>query len=43
MDGRFVISHKDISLRFCGSSNQRIIDVPRTLKEGTIVLWKSKS
>ena len=43
VDGRFVIALKDISLRFRGSSNQRIINVPRTLKEGTIVPWKSKS
>ena len=30
---------KDISLRFRGSSNQRIIDVKATLSAGEIVLW----
>lgn len=34
VDGRFQIDKRDISLRFRGSSNQRIIDVPRSLAEG---------
>ena len=40
VDGPFVEAKKDLALRFRGSSNQRLIDVPKTLKEGKIVLWE---
>ena len=39
VDGPFVLAKKNLSLRFRGSENQRLIDVPASLKEGTIVLW----
>ncbi len=38
VDGEFVEEKKDITLRFKGSSNQRIINVKKTMETGTIVL-----
>ena len=32
----------DITLRFRGSSNQRLIDVPSTLEAGEVVLWEDE-
>lgn len=40
VDGPFVMAKKDMSLRFRGSSNQRLIDVPASLRENQIVLWE---
>ena len=37
VDGEFMIDKKDISLAFRGSSNQRIIDVKTSLKNGGVV------
>ncbi len=40
VDGPFVESKKDLTLRFRGSSNQRLIDVPASLKSGAVVAWQ---
>lgn len=42
VDGEFVESLKDIRLVFCGSSNQRLIDVQKSLQEGKVILWEKK-
>lgn len=42
VDGQFVLAQRDPRLRFAGSTNQRVIDMQKTLKKGEIVLWKEK-
>ena len=39
VDGPFIEEQKDISLRFRGSRNQRLLDLPKTLAAGTPVWW----
>ena len=41
VDGEFQIDKKNISLQFCGSENQRLIDVKKSLAENKIILWKN--
>ena len=40
VDGPYVDEERDITLRFRGSRNQRILDMKRTLAEGRAVLWE---
>lgn len=39
VDGRFITTLKDSLLQFRGSSNQRILDVPKSLASGEPVIW----
>jgi len=40
VDGPFVEAKKDLMLRFRGSSNQRLIDVQKSLSSGSVVEWE---
>lgn len=40
VDGPFIQAKKNLALRFRGSENQRLIDVPASLAIGEIVLWE---
>ena len=41
VDGRYIKDLHDSLLQFRGSSNQRIIDVPKSLESGQVVLWSN--
>ena len=40
VDGVYIDELRDISLAFRGSSNQRIIDVPKSLEQNKVILWQ---
>lgn len=42
VDGLFVQELKDITLRFRGSSNQRLLDIPKSLETGSAVSWEDE-
>ncbi len=39
VDGEYMEEKRNISLRFRGSENQQLIDVPKTRETGAVVLW----
>ena len=43
VDGEFMIDLLDTKLKWCGSSNQRIIDVPASLDAGRVILYVNNS
>ena len=40
VDGQFIEELKNPNLYYCGSSNQRVIDVQKSLKENKVILYK---
>ena len=40
IDGRYIDDLRDYKLKWRGSSNQRVIDVQKSLKEGEIILYE---
>ncbi len=42
VDGPFIEAQKDLLLRFRGSANQRLIDVPASCETGELQLWQDE-
>lgn len=42
VDGKFVQELADVNYPWAGSTNQRVIDVKKSLEQGEVVLWGSK-
>ncbi|MEG1458879.1 MAG: anaerobic ribonucleoside-triphosphate reductase activating protein [Acetivibrio sp.] len=40
VDGKFEVENKDLTLRFRGSTNQRIIKLQESLRKNKIILWE---
>lgn len=40
VDGPFLMKEKDLTLRFRGSRNQRLINVQESIKKGSVVLYE---
>ena len=43
VDGPFILAQKSLELKFCGSRNQRLIDVRKTRQAGQVTLWQPDS
>lgn len=42
VDGRFILDKRDLRLQWCGSTNQRVIDIRKSLEKGEVILYKNK-
>lgn len=40
VEGEFIQEQRNISLKWCGSSNQRIVNVRKSIENDTVVLWE---
>ena len=39
VDGPFIESQRDLTMQFCGSRNQRLIDIPKSSASKKIITW----
>ena len=42
VDGKFMMEFKSLECQYRGSTNQRLIDVKRSLDSGSVVLWSNE-
>lgn len=43
VDGRFDVDKRNVTLKFRGSSNQRLVDVQKSLESNRIILWENNN
>lgn len=41
VDGRYIDSQRDITMKWRGSSNQRVINIQKSILKGDVVLWEN--
>ena len=41
VDGPFLLEQRSLELKYCGSRNQRLIDVAKSMQEDKVVLWEA--
>ena len=41
VDGKFMMEYKSLDCQYRGSTNQRLIDVKKSLESGNVVLWSN--
>ena len=41
VEGPFILAQRSLELKYCGSRNQRLINVARSMQEGQVVLWEA--
>lgn len=42
VDGRYEEDKRDVTYHWAGSTNQRVIDVQKTLEQGEVILWENQ-
>lgn len=42
VDGRYEEDKRDVTYHWAGSTNQRVIDVQKSLEQGSVVLWENQ-
>lgn len=42
VDGRYEEDKRDVTYHWAGSTNQRVINVKKTLEQGSVVLWENQ-
>ena len=40
VDGPFMLAQRSLELKYCGSRNQRLIDVKKSLAAGEVICWQ---